>query len=104
MCLGGTFAQNKARPFKPSRVRGCLRRVQAWQGYKQFAWGSDELLPVSKQRKEWHPCCKLGLTIVDSLDTLLLMGLTEEYQAARDWVENHLNLVRLLIIRMSCFP
>jgi len=64
----------------------------AWHGYKQFAWGSDELLPVSKQRKEWHPCCKLGLTIVDSLDTLLLMGLTEEYQAARDWVENHLNL------------
>ena len=28
----------------------------------------------------------MGVTIVDSLDTLLLMGLEEEYLQARDWV------------------
>lgn len=32
----------------------------------------------------------LGLTIVDSLDTLLLAGLTHEYKQARDWVADHL--------------
>ena len=32
----------------------------------------------------------LGLTIVDSLDTLLILNLMEEYQEARHWVANHL--------------
>lgn len=33
----------------------------------------------------------LGLTIVDSLDTLLILGLDEEYQEARHWVANNLH-------------
>ena len=44
---------------------------QAWKGYKENAWGKDELLPVSKRSSEWF---KLGLTLVDSLDTMLIMG------------------------------
>ncbi|CAG0916898.1 unnamed protein product [Notodromas monacha] len=31
------------------------------------------------------------MTIVDSLDTLLIMGLTEEFQQARKWVQDNLN-------------
>ena len=33
-----------------------------------------------------------GATIVDSLDTLYIMGLTEDYQEAREWVRNNLDL------------
>jgi mannosyl-oligosaccharide alpha-1,2-mannosidase len=33
----------------------------------------------------------LGLTIVDSLDTMLVMGLESEYNEAREWVANHLD-------------
>lgn len=33
----------------------------------------------------------MGMTLVDSLDTLWLMGLKEEFQEARDWVEHNLN-------------
>ena len=62
---------------------------QAWKGYKESAWGADELLPVSKKSSEWF---HLGLTLVDSLDTMLLMGLQPEYTEARDWVANSLNL------------
>eukprot|EP00775_Hariotina_reticulata_P013796 gene13796-13917_t len=59
----------------------------AWQGYRKFAWGHDEVDAGSRAPHVWF---KLGLTIVDSLDTLLLAGLTEEYQQARHWVANHL--------------
>lgn len=44
----------------------------SWNGYKQFAWGHDNLKPISATYYDWFG---LGLTIVDSLDTILIMGL-----------------------------
>jgi len=61
--------------------------AHAWLGYSAHAWGKDELHPISKSGSDW---LHLGLTIVDSLDTLLLAGLTEQYAAAREWVVAHL--------------
>jgi hypothetical protein len=49
----------------------------ACPGYKQYAWGADELLPVSKQPSEWF---HLGLTLIDGLDTMFIMGLKEEFE------------------------
>lgn len=46
----------------------------AWRGYKDHAWGHDNLKPVSGMAFDWF---SLGLTIVDSLDTAYIMGLTE---------------------------
>lgn len=67
----------------------------AWHGYVDFAWGENELKPLSKHGhsasifgKNTH----LGATIVDSLDTLYIMGLQEEFNQAREWVSNSLNL------------
>jgi hypothetical protein len=54
---------------------------------RKHAWGFDELNAASQQPMAWF---NLGLTIVDSLDTLLLMNLMDEYQEARHWVANHL--------------
>uniref|UniRef100_A0A915CMC8 alpha-1,2-Mannosidase n=1 Tax=Ditylenchus dipsaci TaxID=166011 RepID=A0A915CMC8_9BILA len=59
----------------------------AWKGYRQFAWGHDHLKPVSKSYGEWMEC---GLTIVDSLDTLIIMDLKEEFVEAREWVKKEL--------------
>ena len=56
----------------------------AWKAYKKYAWGKDELQPISKKSNEWF---NLGLTLVDSLDTMWLMGLTDEFDEARNWVE-----------------
>jgi len=39
----------------------------AWNGYKQYAWGQDDLKPVSKSGGNW---LNLGATIIDALDTL----------------------------------
>lgn len=61
----------------------------AWLGYKTWAWGHDELNPISKGYNTWFD---LGLTIVDSLDTMLLMDLKEEFNEAGKWVKNSLRL------------
>jgi len=39
-----------------------------------YAWGRDELKPVSRG---WIDYMGVGLTILDSLDTLYIMGLNE---------------------------
>ena len=59
----------------------------AWKGYKQHCWGRDELKPISGGCSTWF---NLGLTLVDSLDTMWLMGLKEEFSEARDWVAQEL--------------
>ncbi|XP_067863039.1 mannosyl-oligosaccharide 1,2-alpha-mannosidase IA-like isoform X2 [Heptranchias perlo] len=64
----------------------------AWNNYKQYAWGTNELKPLSKNG---HASGLfgglLGATIVDSLDTLFIMGLQEEFREAKEWVENNLD-------------
>lgn len=60
----------------------------AWKGYKKYAWGRDELKPISHQPQTWF---QLGLTIVDSLDTIYIMNQPEMFKEARDWVATSLN-------------
>lgn len=46
--------------------------LHAWAGYRKFAWGHDELKPVSRSFSEWFG---LGLTLIDALDTMWILGL-----------------------------
>ena len=62
----------------------------AWMGYTKYAWGHDELLPISKSGTTSYG---MGMTIIDSMDTMWLMGLTEEFHRAREWVASSLNIV-----------
>ncbi|CAF2379856.1 unnamed protein product [Rotaria sp. Silwood2] len=65
-------------------VRDAMRH--AWKAYRTYAWGYDELQPLSKSPSSWFG---LGLTIVDSIDTLYIMNMTEEYTEAREWIEKN---------------
>lgn len=62
--------------------------IHAWDGYKKYAWGYDELLPISK--KGQNNMGGMGTTLVDALDTLWLMDMKKEFWEARDWVKNNL--------------
>lgn len=56
-----------------ARQKAIVRAFQhSWDGYKKYAWGHDNVKPISKGYHEWFG---LGLTIVDSLDTMYIMGL-----------------------------
>jgi len=61
----------------------------AWSGYKQYAFGFDELKPLSHHgHNNWGG---IGVTLVDSLDTLWLMGMQNEFWEAQNWVKNKLD-------------
>jgi mannosidase alpha-like ER degradation enhancer 2 len=55
--------------------------LHAWRAYQRDAWGHDGLKPLSHQPRDWYGQSLL-MTPVDALDTLILMGLSEE--AAKD--------------------
>ncbi|OQD90801.1 hypothetical protein PENANT_c001G06330 [Penicillium antarcticum] len=57
----------------------------AWQGYKMTAMGHDEVKPLTKQVED--PFNGWGATLVDSLDTLWIMGLKEEFTEAVDAIK-----------------
>ncbi|XP_034027212.1 endoplasmic reticulum mannosyl-oligosaccharide 1,2-alpha-mannosidase-like [Thalassophryne amazonica] len=67
-------------------VRDAFRH--AWKGYKDFAWGHDELRPISKSYSEWFG---LGLTLIDALDTMWILGLKAEFEEAKAWVATELS-------------
>ena len=62
---------------------------ESWDAYRKDAWGWDELMPLSRTGKNWGrgTTTSFGLTIHDSLTTLLLMGLDDEFADALQWIE-----------------
>ena len=64
--------------------------LHAWNGYKQYAWGHDELKPLSNGYRDWHSA-SLYMTPVDALDTMILMGLNKEAGEAREQIAQHLS-------------
>ncbi|KXX78532.1 Endoplasmic reticulum mannosyl-oligosaccharide 1,2-alpha-mannosidase [Madurella mycetomatis] len=62
--------------------------VRAWSTYKEHAWLHDEVTPISLKSSDgfggW------GATLVDSLDTLWIMGLRDEFDMAVDAVHNNI--------------
>ena len=67
------------------KVKAMTRR--AWRGYVAYAWGDNELAPLSRRGvTSGISGARLGLTIIDSLSTLHVMGLEKEFKRARNWV------------------
>ncbi|XP_053124085.1 mannosyl-oligosaccharide 1,2-alpha-mannosidase IC isoform X2 [Hemicordylus capensis] len=65
----------------------------AWDNYKQYALGKNELRPLTKNGHIGNMFGGLrGATVVDALDTLYVMELKEEFEEARDWVEKSFDL------------
>ncbi|KAL4868602.1 hypothetical protein BDV12DRAFT_96418 [Aspergillus spectabilis] len=59
--------------------------LHAWNGYKESAMGHDEVKPLRGGFKD--PFNGWGATLVDSLDTLWIMGLKQEFSMAVDYVK-----------------
>lgn len=83
-------ARTQGTPAHPNyRQKGVIDVfLHAWKGYRKFAWGHDELKPVSRSFSEWFG---LGLTLIDALDTMWILGLRKEFEEARKWVSKKLH-------------
>ncbi|KAI4148809.1 MAG: hypothetical protein LQ341_001481 [Variospora aurantia] len=56
----------------------------SWEGYRKNAWMQDELSPVSGKSR--NSFCGWGATLVDSLDSLWMLGMKKEFEEATEAV------------------
>ncbi|KAK4631382.1 Endoplasmic reticulum mannosyl-oligosaccharide 1,2-alpha-mannosidase [Fulvia fulva] len=72
--------QSQALKQKPRQAAVKATFVRAWKAYKQHAWMKDEVTPINGNFKNtfggW------AATLVDSLDTLWIMDMRDEYEEA----------------------
>ena len=96
------YALPPARSLPQQPVRSADAEKQAaildafnhsWSAYKRDAWGYDEYHPISQHGSNLNGKHGqgIGYTIVDTLDTLILLGLKQDYEHARDWVRDVLD-------------
>ena len=89
--VSGAFAQ-KTQKVDQKRLASDVKTefLHAWNNYKKYAWGHDDLLPLSKSYKDWYGQTLL-MTPVDSLDTLYLLGFKKEADATRLYITANLS-------------
>ncbi|CAB4068260.1 MAN1A_C [Lepeophtheirus salmonis] len=77
-------------------VRNMMKH--AWDNYAKYAWGSNELRPISRRghSASVFGSSPMGASIVDGLDTLYIMGLMDEYKKGRMWVEENLDFDKMI--------
>src|SRR5436189_1647514 len=80
--------KQSARPRLANEVR--REFLHAWNDYKQYAWGHDDLKPLTKTYHDWY-AEPLLMTPVDALDTMILMGLKEEAVRTREYIVHNLS-------------
>lgn len=71
-------AKDKVRKERLAAVKDAF--VHAWQGYRKQAWLHDEIRPLSGQAHD--PFGGWGATLVDTLDTLWIMGMEKDFSVA----------------------
>lgn len=87
LCYANNFANTSAKEKPIPTVVKIDKKVMAtkikneflhaWNGYKKYAWGHDELKPITDTYKDWYGTSLL-MTPVDAFDTMVLMGLKKE--------------------------
>lgn len=56
--------------------------------------GCDAYHPVAQRGSNLTRAGGIGYMVLDAMDSLILLGLDEEYQRAREWVANELSFDR----------
>ena len=88
--MAAPHAQGVDRAALAARVK--QEFLHAWAGYKTYAWGHDELKPLSKTPYDWDAGKPLLMTPVDALDTMILMKLDDEADRVRREIVEHLDV------------
>jgi len=85
--IAGTWRDETAE-FTPEQKEIVSEFKYAWAAYKKSAWGKDTLKPISKSYDTWFD---MGLTLLDSLDNLIIFKMDEEFEEAKNWVRDSLS-------------
>ena len=93
--LAGAAGTAVAQTRSPAQEAGLIRAafLHAWDGYVQYAWGHDQLRPLTRGYRDWYPA-SLEMTPLDGFDTMLLMGLKAQAARARHLILDSLSFDR----------
>ncbi|KAJ7128796.1 glycoside hydrolase family 47 protein [Mycena crocata] len=91
---GDTFWEVNFSADEPKRDAIVEAFRHAWSAYERDAMGSDEYHPLTRKGTNLTQAGGIGYTVIDSIDTMLLMGLDAEYARARAWVEESMSFDR----------
>ncbi len=89
--VAAATAQVRAPAEDAALVRDAF--LHAWDGYVRYAWGHDELRPLSHGYRDWYGV-SLEMTPLDAFDTMLLMGLTDQAAHAKTLILDSLSFDR----------
>jgi ER degradation enhancer, mannosidase alpha-like 2 len=98
LAMNGPRVRNSEKDQAVMAERVRQEFLHAWHGYKQYAWGHDELRPLSKTYYDWYGT-SLYMTPVDALDTMILMGLKKEAKEDRELIDNHLSFDKDIYVK-----
>jgi len=85
----GTYATGLAAPPAATAASEVVEEfMHGWRGYAAVAFGQDEVRPRSRTAASFFaPGTSFGLSILEALDTLYLMGQDEEVERCVRWIE-----------------
>lgn len=70
----------------------------AWKAYRQYAWGHDALLPISKGYSDWYTE-SLNISPIDAYSTLFLMDLTDETTLIENYIADSISFDKDLFVK-----
>lgn len=85
-----TFVNGQNLPRKRLAAEVRVEFLHAWSGYKKYAWGHDDLRPLTKTHHDWYSESLL-MTPVDALDTMILMGMKKEARTTKQYIDTQLS-------------
>ncbi|KAK5992652.1 Endoplasmic reticulum mannosyl-oligosaccharide 1,2-alpha-mannosidase [Cladobotryum mycophilum] len=92
-------ADKKTRLTRQKTIKDAF--VRCWETYKKYAWLRDEVAPISGQSKEtfggW------GATLIDSLDTLWIMDMKDEFGVAVEAVDQNVSFAKTEAVWINIF-
>jgi Glycosyl hydrolase family 47 len=89
------YAQTSVKEQYAAKVKSEF--LFAWNNYRKYAWGHDELRPLSRTYFDWYGKSLL-MTPVDAYDTMVLMGLKKEAQEDEQLIDDSLSFDKDIVV------
>jgi len=85
-----TNQKQEQKPENPLATEVVNETLRSWNAYKTYAWGHDELKPLSKSYNDWYRE-PLYISLIDAYSTLKIMGLEKEASEIEHFVADSLS-------------
>ncbi len=72
--------------------------LRTWHAYVTYAWGADELLPLSRQYRNWYDE-PMYISLIDAYSTLKIMGIEDESTRIEQFVADTISFDKDIYVK-----